>query len=171
MVLPIIFNLRQWRRRRVEHTGLRLLDHADRLTETKTGKEMKGQKLEKGKKKKKQHTTNYKSLWQSYKTDKKDAFIALKPCFSLTYSDVFCVFLNALAMHMRNCLSYAPFYFYPVNNKVLVSLLSFKQVIRKILLTSRLKRKNEENTILWPTWGLQCNFSESLKHLACVPTH
>lgn len=90
MALPIILNLRRRRRRRAEHTerGLGLVDHADRLTETKTEgrREMKGEKLENGKdtkrKKKKKHTSNYKSRWQSHETDKEDAFIASKPRFS-----------------------------------------------------------------------------------------
>lgn len=64
MALPIILNLRRRRRRRAEHTerGLGLVDHADRLTETKTEgrREMKGEKLENGKdtkRKKKKKTT------------------------------------------------------------------------------------------------------------------
>lgn len=52
MVLPIIFNLRQRRRRRTEHRGLRLVDHADQLTKTKTAREMKGEKFENGRDKK-----------------------------------------------------------------------------------------------------------------------
>lgn len=48
MVLPIIFNLQ--RRRRTEGWGPRLVD---RLTETKTGREMKGEKFENGRDKKK----------------------------------------------------------------------------------------------------------------------
>lgn len=82
MVLPIIFNLRQRRRRHTEHRGLRLAEHADQLTETKGGRGMKGKKLENGKDTK--HTADYKSLWQSYGTDKEDAFIASKPRFSLS---------------------------------------------------------------------------------------
>lgn len=66
----------------MEHRGLRLLDHADQLTETKRGREMKGEKLENEKHTK--HTSKYKSLWQSYETDKEDAFIASKPCISLS---------------------------------------------------------------------------------------
>lgn len=72
---------------------------------------MKGQKL----KKKKRHKTHHQLQKPLAKLDKKDAFIMLKPCFSLTYSDVFFVFsLIALAIHMKHCLSYAQFYFYPV---------------------------------------------------------
>lgn len=82
MVLPIIFNLQ--RRRRTEGWGLRLVD---RLTETKTGREMKGEKFENGrdkKKRKKNRPSNYKRQQQSYQTDKEDAFIASKPRFSLS---------------------------------------------------------------------------------------
>lgn len=48
MVLPIIFNLRQGRRRRTEHRGLRLVDHADQLYQRKNDRKMKGNKLENG---------------------------------------------------------------------------------------------------------------------------
>lgn len=81
MVLPIIFNLQRWRR--MEGWGLRLVD---RLTETKTGREMKGEKFENGRDKKNQKNrpSNYKRQRQSYQTDKEDAFIASKPRFSLS---------------------------------------------------------------------------------------
>ena len=69
MVLPIIFNLQQRRRRRTEHRGFRLVDNADQLTKTERGREIKGEKLVNGKDT--EHTKNYKSYWQSNKTDKR----------------------------------------------------------------------------------------------------
>lgn len=57
MVLPIIFNLQ--RRRRTEGWGLRLVDQ---LTETKTGREMKGEKFENGRDKKKKKKKQTKQL-------------------------------------------------------------------------------------------------------------
>lgn len=79
MVLPIIFNLRQRRQRRAEHRGLRLLDHAAyQDKERERNERVRNWKTEETRK----HTSDYKSLRESYETDKEDAFIASKPRFS-----------------------------------------------------------------------------------------
>lgn len=56
--------------------GLRLVDHAYQLRETKTDE---NERADIGKwKRRKTHQTT-KAFWQSYKTDKEDAFIISKP--------------------------------------------------------------------------------------------
>lgn len=130
MALPIIFNLRRQRRRRTERRGLRLLDHADQLTETKAR-----QRNERGEIGKwKRHKTHHQLQKPSGKATELIREMLLSPLnhASLRVRLMFFVFsLMALAIHMKHCLSYMAFYFYPVNYKVLVSLLRFRQLIRK----------------------------------------
>lgn len=126
-----------------------------RLTQTKTGREIKwggGGGGETKKEKKENHTSKqtggYKRRRRSSRADKEDAFIGGKRRFSPTYSDVLSVFsLNGLGYTCKSvCLSFMPFYFHSVDNKVSVSAPRFSRLIRKTLTSQRKWRSRRKQT-------------------------
>lgn len=91
MVLPIIFNLRQRRRRRAEHRGLRLLDHAAyQDKEREKNERVRNWKTEETRK----HTSDYKASGKATRLIRKMLLSPRNRASLRVKSDVFVFFLN-----------------------------------------------------------------------------
>lgn len=153
MALPIIFNLPR-RRRRPQTEGGSGGGVGGGGGAAHTDKDGEGNQRGRGdgRDKKKNHTSKqsggYKRQRQRSRADKEDAFIGGKRRVSPTYSDVLSVFsLNGLGYTCKSvCLSFMPFYFHSVDNKVSVSAARFKRLIRKTLTSQRKWRSRRKQT-------------------------